>query len=63
MITYELSIQTGDVEEAGTDCDVSLKLFGTEGSSSDFLIKKQEGYFERGAIDNLIVSETQKLRF
>ena len=51
MVPYELTIYTGDVEHAGCDCDVSLKLFGTNGSSSEHVIKKQEGNFERAAID------------
>ncbi|CAF4587849.1 unnamed protein product [Rotaria sp. Silwood1] len=51
LIPYEITIYTGDIENAGCDCDVSLKLFGTEGSSSDHVIKKEEGDFERGSIN------------
>ena len=51
VVPYEVTIYTGDVENAGCDCDVSLKLFGTTGSSSEHVIKKQEGNFERAAID------------
>jgi hypothetical protein len=39
------------MEDAGCDCDVSLKLFGTTGSSSEHVIRKDEGNFERGSID------------
>ena len=39
------------MDEAGCDCDVSLKLFGTTGASSDHLIPKVEGNFDRAAID------------
>jgi len=51
VIPYEVTIYTGDVENAGCDCDVSLKLFGTTGSSSEHVIKKEEGHFERASID------------
>lgn len=51
MIPYDVTFYTGDVDNAGIDCDVSLKLFGTNGSSSEHVIKKEEGYFERAAID------------
>ncbi|CAM2710921.1 unnamed protein product [Rotaria socialis] len=51
LIPYETTIYTGDVENAGCDCDVSLKLFGTTGSSSEHVIPKDEGLFERGAIN------------
>jgi hypothetical protein len=51
VIPYEVTIYTGDIEGAGCDCDVSLKLFGTTGSSSEHIIKKDEGNFERASID------------
>ena len=51
VIPYEVTIYTGDMEHSGCDCDVSLKLFGTTGSSSDHIIRKDEGNFERGSID------------
>ena len=51
VIPYEVTIYTGDVEHAGCDCDVGLKLFGVNGSSSEHIIRKDEGNFERGKID------------
>ncbi len=51
MIPYEVTIHTGDVDDAGCDCDISLKLFGSTGSSSDHVIQKDEGNFDRAAID------------
>ncbi|CAF2355156.1 unnamed protein product [Rotaria sp. Silwood2] len=51
LIPYEITIYTGDIEHAGCDCDVSLKLFSTTGSSSEHVIKKNEGDFERGSIN------------
>lgn len=51
MVPYEVTFYTGDIENAGCDCDISLKLFGTTGSSSEHVIKKDEGQFERGTID------------
>jgi hypothetical protein len=55
VIPYEVAMYTGDVNEAGCDCDVSLKLFGTDGSSSEHLIKKADGNFERASIDRFQV--------
>ena len=51
VIPYELTFRTGNIDEAGCDGDVSLKLFGDNGSSSEHIIRKDEGNFERGAID------------
>lgn len=51
MIPYEVTFYTADEENAGCDCDVSLKLYGTNGSSSEHVFNKEEGQFERGSID------------
>ncbi|CAF4159549.1 unnamed protein product, partial [Rotaria sordida] len=51
LIPYVGRIYTGHMEQGGSDCDVCLKLFGTIGSSSEHIIRKNEGYFERLAID------------
>ncbi|CAM4967373.1 unnamed protein product [Rotaria socialis] len=51
LIPYVVNIHTGHIQTAGCDCDVSLKLFGTTGSSSEHIFKKREGNFERSAID------------
>ena len=60
MIPYEVTIYTGDVEHAGCDCDVSLKLFGTSGAPSEHVIKKREGMFERGSIDPFQVQQRDR---
>ncbi|CAF1005020.1 unnamed protein product [Rotaria sordida] len=51
LIPYVGRIYTGHMEQAGSDCDVCLKLFGTIGSSSEHIIRKNQGNFERSAID------------
>ncbi|CAF3698383.1 unnamed protein product [Rotaria sp. Silwood1] len=50
-IPYAITIYTGHMENAGCDCDISLRLFGTKCSSSEYLIRKQKGFFERSSID------------
>ena len=42
---------TADAEHASCDCDVSLRLFGSTGSTSELLFKKHQGNFERSVID------------
>jgi hypothetical protein len=61
VIPYEVTIYTGDVEHAGCDCDVGLKLFGTSGAPSEHVIKKHEGMFERGSIDPFQVRQNDAL--
>lgn len=49
MVPYTLSIQTGDVAKAGTDSSVTLKFFGTKGTSSEIFVEKMEDRFERAS--------------
>ena len=49
---------TGDVDEAGTDSQVFIKVFGVKGSSSDIYVDKMSERFERGMVD-LIKVRTQ----
>jgi hypothetical protein len=54
VIQYSISIYTGDVAQAGTDSNVTLKFFGSKGNSSDILIEKVENRFERGSVDTVL---------
>ena len=51
MIPYELSVFTGDKDKAGTDAQVYVKLFGSNGSTSEMKLKKEDIRFERGRED------------
>ncbi len=51
MVPYEVSIETGDVKDAGTDAQVFMKVFGVRGNSSDIQLDKASERFERGRID------------
>ena len=35
LIPYELTITTSDIRNAGTNADVFVQIFGTDGTSSD----------------------------
>ncbi|CAF4924741.1 unnamed protein product, partial [Rotaria sp. Silwood1] len=51
LIPYLVKINTGNIENADIDCDICLKLFGTIDSSSEHIIKQDQGYFERSTIN------------
>lgn len=51
MIPCEVTIYTGDVEQAGTDCQVVLQAFGATGTTQEFLLEKCGERFERGRRD------------
>ncbi|CAF0916712.1 unnamed protein product [Rotaria sordida] len=51
LLPYVVKIYTGHMDNAGCDCDVSLRLFGMLGSSSEYMIRKQGGNFEQSAVD------------
>ncbi len=55
MIPYTVTLFTGDLAKAGTDSNVTIKAFGSNGASRDITIDKMEDRFERGAIDSLRV--------
>ena len=46
-----MTFYTGDVDEAGTDSQVFIKVFGVKGSSSEIYVDKMSERFERGMID------------
>lgn len=52
-IPHALIIYTGDVQNAGTDSNVSLKFFGSKTSSGDIFIEKMDNRFERASVDRL----------
>ena len=42
---------TGDVKSAGTDSVISMTMFGSEGTTPEFVLDKEESRFERGGVD------------
>ena len=54
-IPYEVTIHTGDMKEAGTDAQIFVKLFGTEGATVDVPIDKNSDRFERARSDTVKV--------
>ena len=52
--TYHVHVKTGDVRSAGTDANVSLKIFGSKGDTDSLKLRNSEGggnKFERGRTD------------
>lgn len=54
-IPYSISIYTGDLANAGTDSNITLKFFGSKNSSSDIFIQKMENRFERASLDTMVI--------
>ncbi|XP_071795423.1 lipoxygenase homology domain-containing protein 1-like [Asterias amurensis] len=50
-IPYEVTVFTGDVQNAGTDAAITLSVFGTNGYTPDMILDKKEERFERGKED------------
>ncbi|XP_071760769.2 lipoxygenase homology domain-containing protein 1 [Centroberyx gerrardi] len=50
-IIYEVTVVTGDVQNAGTDTQIFMSVFGANGSSEEILLQKNEDRFERGQED------------
>jgi hypothetical protein len=49
--TYLITVQTGDVENAGSDANVFITLFGANASSGERFLDNAEDNFERGRTD------------
>lgn len=42
QIIYEVTVVTGDVQNAGTDTNIFLSVFGANGSTEEMLLQKNE---------------------
>jgi hypothetical protein len=49
--TYQITVATGSVEDAGTDANVYITLFGTASDSGERLLDNAANNFERGSLD------------
>uniref|UniRef100_A0A3P8UHJ0 Lipoxygenase homology PLAT domains 1 n=1 Tax=Cynoglossus semilaevis TaxID=244447 RepID=A0A3P8UHJ0_CYNSE len=50
-VIYEVTVVTGDVQNAGTDTQIFMSVFGVNGSTEEMLLEKNEDRFERGQED------------
>ena len=41
-IPYEVTVYTGDVDNAGTDAQIVMTVFGSEGTTSEITLEKGE---------------------
>jgi hypothetical protein len=55
MTTYTVKVQTGDVDDAGTDAKVYITLYGRNGSSGERHLEESQEHpkdpFEKGYLD------------
>lgn len=42
QVIYEVTVVTGDVQNAGTDTLIYMSVFGANGSTEEMLLKKNE---------------------
>ncbi|XP_033845859.1 lipoxygenase homology domain-containing protein 1-like [Periophthalmus magnuspinnatus] len=63
-IIYEVTVVTGDVQNAGSDTNIFMSVFGINGSTEEMLLKKNEDRFERGQEDtfNMEIDDIAPLR-
>lgn len=50
-VPYEVTVYTGDIQSAGTDSKVSMIVFGTQGTTAEKMLEKDEFHFERSSVD------------
>ncbi|XP_067839158.1 lipoxygenase homology domain-containing protein 1-like [Heptranchias perlo] len=55
-VKYEIIVITGDVKGAGTDANVSITIYGTNGDTGNRMLKQKfRNLFERGHTDRFIL--------
>ncbi|XP_067084534.1 lipoxygenase homology domain-containing protein 1 [Osmerus mordax] len=54
-VLYEATVVTGDTQNAGTDTNIFLTVFGANGTTEEMLLAKNENRFERGQEDTFNV--------
>lgn len=42
QLVYEVTVVTGDTQNAGTDTNIFITVFGANGSSEEILLSKNE---------------------
>lgn len=52
MPTYSITVYTGDVDDAGTDANVFISIYGSKGSTEEFQLDSGDNDFERGSVFN-----------
>lgn len=50
-----MRVVTADEPKAGTDCNVTVKVFGSKGSSRDIEVEKIDDRFDRDKTDDIKV--------
>ncbi|KAM3842453.1 LOW QUALITY PROTEIN: lipoxygenase homology domain-containing protein 1 [Diretmus argenteus] len=63
-IIYEVTVLTGNVQNAGTDTQIFMSVFGVNGTTEEIPLQKHEDRFERGQEDtfSLEVDDIAPLR-
>uniref|UniRef100_A0AAY4CCW5 PLAT domain-containing protein n=1 Tax=Denticeps clupeoides TaxID=299321 RepID=A0AAY4CCW5_9TELE len=63
-VVYEVTVVTGDTQYAGTDTNIYVTVFGTNGCTEEILLPKNEDRFERGQDDtfNLEIDDIAPLK-
>ncbi|WP_165975634.1 PLAT/LH2 domain-containing protein [Actinomadura rubrisoli] len=58
MDRYEITVETGNIENSGTDANVSITLYGDDGSAGPVRLDDSRDNFENGAIDRFVIDLT-----
>lgn len=56
-VSYEITVYTGDIKSAGTDSAISMVMFGSDGTTPEFVLDKDESRFERACVDLIRIDQ------
>ncbi|XP_042187934.1 lipoxygenase homology domain-containing protein 1 [Callorhinchus milii] len=54
-VLYEMTVVNGDIQNAGTDSNIYMTVFGANGSTDEMLLDKNGDRFERGQEDVFVI--------
>ncbi|XP_053910565.1 lipoxygenase homology domain-containing protein 1 [Cuculus canorus] len=54
-VLYEVTVVTGDIESGGTDTNIFMTVFGSNGTTEEMQLEKNGDRFERGQEDSFIM--------
>lgn len=58
LYTYQVTVKTGNLDDSGTDADVTIKINGSIGSTEFLPLDDERNNFEKGAIDTFDVQSS-----
>jgi PLAT/LH2 domain len=58
LYNYQVTVKTGNLDDSGTDANVTIKIIGSKGSTEFLPLDDERNNFEKGDIDTFQVQSS-----